>query len=122
MSVVRSLGHILLSGIFITGGAGVINNPGGRVTKVAQAGIPSPHAATLLNGAVMVVGGVALAADIFPKLAAMALLGCLIPTTFVGHPYWQEDEPATKAGQKIHFMKNVAMIGGLLVVLAEKDE
>jgi len=45
------------------------------------------------------------------------LAACLIPTTFVGHPYWKEENPAAKANQKIHFLKNLAMLGGLLVVI-----
>jgi putative oxidoreductase len=122
MSVVKSLGRILLSSMFIYGGAGAFSEPGKRVALVEKAGIPSARQATILNGAIMVIGGTALAAGIFPKLAATVLIGSLIPTTFVGHAFWQEDEPAGRVGQQIQFFKNASMLGGLLLVLADRED
>ncbi len=117
-----TLGRLFLSAIFISGGANVFMNPDGRAQKVAAAGIPAPRSATILNGAVMAVAGTTLAAGIAPKLSALALLGTLIPTTFVGHPYWQETDQMTRANQQIHFLKNAGMMGGLLMVLAQKKD
>ena len=122
MSVVKSLGRIFLASMFIYGGAGAFSEPGKRVALVEQSGIPNARQATILNGAIMVIGGTALAAGIFPKLAATLLIGSLIPTTFVGHSFWQEDEPAGRVGQQIQFFKNASMLGGLLLVLAEREE
>lgn len=120
MSLVKTLGHALLSSIFISGGWGVFVNPDGRAQKVEQAGIPLARQVTILNGAAMTLAGSALALDIAPKLSALVLIGTLIPTTYVGHAFWQEDAPANRTGQRIHFLKNIAMIGGLLMVLQEK--
>ena len=120
MSLVKTLGHTLLSSIFIYGGWSVFVNPDGRAQKVEQAGIPLARQATIVNGAVMTLAGSALALDIAPKLSALVLIGTLIPTTYVGHAFWQEDAPATRAGQQVHFLKNIAMIGGLFAILQEK--
>jgi len=122
MSMVKSLAHKLLAGMFISGGANSFSNPGRIAGKVEAAGIPEPRSAAVLNGAVMVVGGMALATDVAPKLAATALAGTLIPTTLVGHPFWKEEDPANRANQRTQFMKNMAMLGGLLLVLAEKKD
>lgn len=119
--MLKTLAHMLLSAIFISGGFKVFQEPGGRPQKVAAAGIPAPRQATILNGAIMTVAGTTLALGIAPKLSALALIGTLIPTTFVGHPYWTETAPQNRANQQIHFMKNIAMIGGLVAVLMEKD-
>ena len=122
MSLVRSLGHVFLSGTFIAGGADAFFQPGGRVDKVADAGIPEARQAVLLNGAAMVVAGTALALDIAPKGAATVLLGCMVPTTFVGHPFWKEKEAASYKNHRVQFFKNLGLIGGLLLVLAEKKK
>lgn len=122
MSVVKSLGRILLASMFIYGGAGAFSEPGKRVELVAQSGIPNARQATILNGAIMVIGGTALAAGIFPKLAATVLIGSLIPTTFVGHSFWQHDDPGNRAVNQIQFFKNASMLGGLLLVLADRDD
>ena len=95
-------------------------NPDGRAQKVEQAGIPLARQATILNGAAMTLAGSALTLGIAPKLASLVLIGSLIPTTYVGHAFWQEDVPANRSGQRIHFLKNLAIIGGLLMILQEK--
>src|SRR5207248_3190795 len=120
MSLIRSLGHICLSSIFISAGAQAFINPGGRVNKVAEAGIPEPQQAVELNGAVMVIGGTMLALDIAPKLAALVLLGAIVPTTVVGHAFWKEESDTGRKNQQVHFLKNLGLLGGLLLVLAEK--
>ena len=122
MSMIKSLGHLLLAAMFIWGGAHAVEEPGERVQQVEKAGIPNARAATILNGMIMVTAGSALALEIAPKLAALALIGSLIPTTWVGLRFWEEQDPASRADQQIHFMKNLAMLGGLLLVLTEKNE
>src|SRR3989442_203471 len=120
MSTFRSLSHLLLSGIFIFGGANTFFKPEPRAAKVAKAGIPNPRGAAMLNGAVMVVAGTALACDVAPKLAATVLIGTIIPTTCVGHPFWIEQDAATRSVQSTHFLKNLSLLGGLMLVLAER--
>ena len=68
------------------------------------------------NGAAMVVGGVALAIDKLPRLAALGLIASMIPTTVAGHAYWKVDGAERKANE-IHFLKNVDLVGGLVLVL-----
>ena len=69
------------------------------------------------NGLGMVVAGSALALGIKPKLSALALIGLLIPTTLAGHAFWDED-PQAASRQRIQFLKNAGLIGGLLAIVA----
>jgi putative oxidoreductase len=117
----RTIARVLMASIFISGGSSTFVSPDGRATKVANAGIPQARQATIVNGAVMVLAGLALAVGIAPKLSALALTGTLLPTTFVGHPYWKEENPATRSAQQVQFLKNLSMLGGLLVILTEKN-
>ncbi len=119
--MIKALGRLLLGSIFIFGGANAFAEPGGRVTKVEAAGIPQPRQATILNAAIMVIAGTALAAGFLPRLAAAALIGSLIPTTYVGHAFWNEEHPGNRANQQTQFFKNASVLGGLLIVLAGKD-
>lgn len=118
--MLKTLGHVLLSGIFILGGADAFAKPGGRVKAVEKAGISEPEAAVVLNGAVMIAGGTALALGFFPKLAATVLIGSLIPTTLVGHAFWKEADAAIVKNQRTHFLKNLGLIGALILVLLER--
>jgi uncharacterized membrane protein YphA (DoxX/SURF4 family) len=75
-----------------------------------------------LNGAVMVGAGLLLATGRLRRLASVALIASLLPTTYAGHPFWNEADDALKAQQRIHFLKNLSMLGGLLLAAAETDK
>jgi putative oxidoreductase len=114
--------QLLLSGIFIYGGWGAFSKPGGRPKMVAAAGIPRPEQAVVLNGAVMIVAGLLLGLGIAPRLASALLIGSLVPTTIVGHPFWKDEPGPEREKQMLQFLKNLGLISGLLMVLTEKDE
>ena len=73
-----------------------------------------------INGAVQVVAGTMLAMNRLPRVAALMLAGSLIPTTLAGHRFWAEPDPSGRAAQRTQFLKNAAMLGGLLVVVSER--
>lgn len=75
--------------------------------------------AVRLNGAVQMAAGSLLALGRFPRPAAFALAATLIPTTLAGHRFWEEDEDATRNQQRIHLLKNLSMLGGLLITAAD---
>jgi putative oxidoreductase len=118
MGWLRRLGGIALAGVFVRGGWDAARNPGGRPNKVAAFGVPQPELAVRANGALMVGAGVALALGIRPRWAAAALAAALVPTTIVGHPFWQETTPAARSLQQNQFLKNLGLFGGLLLVVA----
>ncbi len=86
--------------------------------------VPVPLDATTwvrINGALHVVGGAMLATGHLPRLTSWALAGSLVPTTFVGHAFWQQSDPTARKNQSVHFFKNVSMIGGLLMAGIDPD-
>lgn len=117
--LVARLGRLGLASMFISSGLDVAREPGARVQKVEAAGLPQAELLTRLNGAGMALAGAALALGIRPRTSALALLGMLVPTTVVGHPFWTLEGPA-RAQQQIQVLKNVAMAGGLLQVIGSE--
>ena len=75
--------------------------------------------AVRLNGAVQVLAGSLLAIGKFPRLSAAALAASLVPTTAAGHRFWESDDKQERAQQKIHFLKNLSMLGGLLIAAGD---
>ncbi len=120
--MLKSLGRMALASIFVLGGADAFKVPGTRANKVDDAGIPQPELAVRVNAATMVLAGIFLALGIAQKAAAGALLASLVPTTLVGHPFWKEETPHVQSMQRIHFLKNLGLIGGLLWILAESGD
>ena len=116
----------MLAGVFIAGGMDALKNPEPRakmakpvVEKVAGA-VPvapaDPITAVSLNALVQIGAGGLLATGIIPRLASLALAVSIVPTTFAGHRFWEIQDPAQRAQQRTHFLKNTAILGGLLVV------
>ena len=65
------------------------------------------------------VGGILLAVGTIPRLASLALVASLVPTTLAGHRFWDETDAKERKAQRVQFLKNAAMVGGLLLVLAD---
>lgn len=120
----------MLAAVFVTGGVDVLRRPGPRVevaapvaTKVAEPlPLPSdPEQLVKMNAAVQVVAGLLLALGRFPRLAAAALAASLVPTTLGGHRFWEHDDPAKRAQQQVHFLKNVGLLGGLILAMLDTE-
>ncbi len=58
------------------------------------------------------------ALGILPRWGALAVAGAMVPTTLAGHSFWTDEDPGKAKQNRIQFLKNVGMIGGLLVVAA----
>ena len=119
MSPTRRLARPLLASMFIAGGYDHLKDPGVRVDAVRDAGLAEPEKLVKATGAVMLGGGLALATGRLPRVASLALAGALVPTTYVGHAFWKESDPTTMQMQRANFLKNVSMLGGLLLAAAD---
>jgi hypothetical protein len=73
------------------------------------------------NGAVQVGAGVLLATGRLPRLASLALIGSIVPTTYAGHRFWEETDDADRAQQRVHFLKNLGLLGGLVLAAVDSE-
>ena len=110
-------GRILLALIFVISGFGKIMGFEGTVGYIASKGLPLPQLAAVGAIAVELIGGIMLIVGWQTRWAATAIFLFLIPTTLIFHPFWA----VTGAGagmEKIQFMKNLCIMGGMLYVMA----
>ena len=129
MSVTRRIARPLLAAVFVTSGIDALRNPGPRVAMAES--LPSEVTESLpvddteqlvkVNAGVQVVAGVLLAIGRFPRLAAAALAGSLVPTTLAGHSFWEEDDPGARAQQQTQFLKNAGLLGGLVLAIFDTE-
>ncbi len=106
------IGRILLVLIFLKSGAGKIGNFEGTAQYMAGHGMPYTH--FFLVGAIFfeLVGSITVVLGYFARFGAVLLLIFLIPTTLIFHNIFVDPN------MMIHFMKNVSMFGGILILLA----
>lgn len=120
-AIARLVGRAAFACVFVVYGIDSVTNPGGRVDLVANAGLPMPNVSVRLNGVVMTGAALALIAGIRPRASATILAASLVPTTVVGHAYWDQEEPAARMNERVHFFKNVTVFGGAILVALEKN-
>jgi len=118
MHALRRAALAALGAPFVWLGYEAASEPGGRVALAAGLGVPWPEASVRLNGAAMVAGGVALVLGIQPRLAAAGLVASMVPTTLAGHSFWTHEDPAARTANRIQFLKNLGLVGGLVAVAA----
>jgi putative oxidoreductase len=129
MTLVRRVARPMLAAIFVVQGLEQLRHPQAmapRAAKLAEQaaplGVPNdPELLVRANGAAMVGGGGLLALGRLPRLASLALVGSMVPTTYVGHAFWEETDPAKKKQQRINFLKNVGLVGGLLLASVDTE-
>jgi uncharacterized membrane protein YphA (DoxX/SURF4 family) len=129
MTLVRRVARPLLAATFVVQGLDQLRHPSALEAKVAPLasrlgplGLPDdPELLVRANGATMVAAGTLLATGRVPRLAATALAGALVPTTWVGHPFWVETEPAARRAHRIGFLKNLGLLGGLLLAAVDTE-
>ena len=121
MRLLRFIARCAFAEIFLVSGYSTLTNPGTRAAIVDRTlPLPEPELMVRLNGAAMLSGGTALALGLKPRLAALWLVAVMLPTTYAGHQFWNEDDPTRRRMQRTHFDKNVTMIGGLLTYALTK--
>ena len=131
MALSRRLARPLLASIFVVGGWDAFWNPAGKAKKAEavteplaeRSGLNSLDTETFVrvNAAVQICAGIFLAAGKFRRLAALALIGSIVPTTYAGHRFWEESDPTNRDQQKIHFLKNVGLLGGLILAAFDTE-
>jgi len=111
----RIAGRVLLSLIFILSGLGKLFHFHDSAAMMAGKGMPA--ASLLLAGAITfeIVGGLSVLTGFKARWGALALIVFLIPTTLIFHNFWAAQGMAQQ-DQMAHFMKNLGLIGGLLLL------
>ncbi len=120
--VLRVLARLLLSAIFIDGASSALQNPGARAKTVEWMRLPMPERLVQASSAGLLASGVALALGFHEREAATVAFALMVPTTVGGHPFWRFDDEQARRMQRIHFMKNISLLGALLYVASTGDE
>jgi putative oxidoreductase len=104
------VGRVLMSAIFIWGGYQKLMDAAGTKAEIAGLGVPFPDIVWMVAVVVELVGGLALLLGVQTRLVALVLAVWCIATAWVAHSNFADPD------MQIHFMKNVAMAGGFIVI------
>lgn len=134
--LMRRVARPLLAATFVVDGVDTFLRPEPRV-KAADAlvqrgrrSLPDtvagklnadPETLVRVNAGVQAVGGLLLAFGKAPRLASFALAVTVIPATLTEQDFWAEPDPALKAAKRNAFLKDVGLLGGLLIASGDTE-
>lgn len=111
------IGRILLAAIFVLSGYGKIGGFEQTAGYMASKGLPIITVLLALTIVIELGAGLLIVIGWKARWAAAVIFLWLIPTTFVFHAFWAVP-PEQMQMQMIQFMKNLAIMGGMLYVMA----
>jgi len=105
-----------MASLFLTAGIPkALQGYGGPFAQyLDKLGVPYPEIMGVVGVAIEVLVPVALILGVFPRISALLLLAFVIVATGLAHRFWQFAEPAAWQAQQSAFLKNIAIMGGLL--------
>ncbi|MFC4483527.1 MULTISPECIES: DoxX family protein [Cupriavidus] len=111
-SAVPAIGRTLIAAIFLISGFGKLMAPGATMAYIGSLGLPAP-ALGLIGALVLELAGAALLVLGYKtRLVALLLAAYAVVTALIFH------HALADQNQMFHFLKNLAMAGGLLQVVA----
>jgi putative oxidoreductase len=137
MTATRLIARPMIASTFLLGGVNALRNAPDFAAKakpvtdrlrpmldkaVPQLKIPEDTVTLVrINAAAQILASLALARGRAPRISSTVLAASLLPTTVAGHQWWHETEPAVKAQQRLHFFKNLSMLGGLMLAAVDTE-
>lgn len=111
------VGRILMAVIFLLSGIGKIGNFAGTAGYMASKGVPMTELLLVITIIIEVGSAVMLVLGWKARLAAAVLFLWMIPVTLTFHNFWAAPADQQMV-QQIMFLKNLAMMGGILFIMA----
>ena len=113
------LGRVMLATIFLMSAVGnKIPNFNDVAGYMASEGVPAPK--VMLSGAIvfLLAGSLSLIVGFKARIGATLLLIFLLLATYFFHDFWTVEDAMQKQNEMIQFMKNMALMGAMLMIMA----
>lgn len=114
---VTLVGRVALASIFVLDGYGKLLALQSTIGYMQRFGMPMSEVLVWFAIAIELLGGIALAIGWKARWIAALFAIFLVTATLVFHQFWAVDA-AQMVNQRNHFMKNVSIFGGMLLVMA----
>ena len=110
------IGRILLGGFFLITGVNHFMKIKMMTSYSRSKKVPSPRGAVIVTGLMLIIGGLGIILVPTFFIIKPLLILFLLPTSFIMHDFWKENDKKEKMEQMLFFMYNMALIGALLLI------
>jgi putative oxidoreductase len=111
------IGRVLLGGIFVVSGCGKLIGLAAFAASLEKNGVPYASMLAPIGAGIEFFGGLAIVLGVEARYVALLMVAFVIVATLISHRFWELQGPARQA-RSIQFSKNVAIIGGFVVLNA----
>jgi uncharacterized membrane protein YphA (DoxX/SURF4 family) len=115
------LGRAIFGGFFLYNGINHLRHQQMMSQYAASKGTPSPDAAVVASGLLLITGGLSVLAGMKPRQGLAAIIAFLVPVSLQMHRFWEEQDAEKRMTEMIHFMKNMALVGASLTMLQIRE-
>lgn len=109
------IGRTLFSLIFLFASIGHFSS--GTIGYAQSQGVPMPSLLVPLSGLMAFLGGLSILLGYHARVGATLIILFLVPVTFYMHNFWAVTDPQMHQMQMVHFLKNLSMLGGAILIL-----
>ncbi len=109
----------LLALIFLVAGLRKLLAYAMTVGYFGKLGIPMPEMVVALTILIEIGGAVLLVVGYKQTIVAAVLAAFTLGAALIAHQFWTVTDPQAYSGQLNNFLKNVAMVGGFLMVMVD---
>jgi putative oxidoreductase len=116
--IVFLIGRIIVGGFFVMNGFHHFAELKTMAGYAKAKGTPAPEVAVGGTGVILLLGGASMLLGYHPTIGAALLAIFLLGASFGMHNFWAAKDPQAKMADMIHFLKNMALLGFVLMTLA----
>jgi putative oxidoreductase len=121
MKTVFLLGRLIFGGFFLYSGLHHFQEKKVLAQYAAAKNVPLPDIAVTASGAMLMLGGASILLGVKPKIGALAIAGFLAGVSPMIHDFWRTEDSQQRQNEMAHFMKNIAMLGGVMALMAMEE-
>jgi putative oxidoreductase len=118
MDILVLIGRILFGALFLNSAIGHLTQSKAMAGYAGSKKIPAAQATVLASGALLLLGSVSVLFGLWADLGALLLLAFLVPTALFMHNFWTVSDPEARQADMIQFLKDMALAGASLMLLA----
>jgi putative oxidoreductase len=111
------IGRVIVGGFFLMNSFNHFAQLNMMTGYAKSKGIPAPALAVGGSGVLLLVGGLSLLLGYHPTIGVGLLVIFLLGASFGMHNFWTVQDQQAKQGEMINFLKNMAILGLLLMTL-----
>jgi putative oxidoreductase len=117
LQILFLIGRIIVGGYFLMAAFNHFTHTGMMAGYAQSKGTPAPQLAVMGTGVLLLLGGASFLLGYHPTIGTILLVIFLLGVSFRIHNFWTIADPMARMNEQVHFGKNVAMIGFLLMTL-----